>query len=218
METEQPTQPIQETKPKSKPKAKKQLGIPVAVLIAVVLMLAGAGGAWLWRSKDADKQSKNQQDEISELQAKVTKAEKDLADEKSKSEEDNSDKSSSSSTAPSSTALENIKASITSGNTAALEGYMASTVNVIIAASEGMGNRTPTQAITDLEYLDAGTDPWNFSLSAATLADYASGDYSQYFPSTALVGKSANNYVVSFNFNSSGKISGIFMAVNANLL
>ena len=95
---------------------------------------------------------------------------------------------------------------------------MASTIKVIIAASEGIGDRTPVQAINDLKYLDSATDPWDFALNATTLSKYQSGDYKDYFKSTSIVGKSANNYVISFNFDSSGKINGIFMSVNSDLL
>ena len=95
---------------------------------------------------------------------------------------------------------------------------MAASVNVILAASEAYGPQTPTQAIKDLDYLNSATDPWDFALSSTTLAKYQSGDYKQYFPTTALVGQSANDYVVSFQFDSSGKINGIFMTVSADLL
>jgi hypothetical protein len=122
------------------------------------------------------------------------------------------------STAPSQATIDNVEASITSGNTAALEGYMASTVNVIIAASEGIGSRTPAQAVGDItSYISSATDPWSFALPAATLSGWASGSYSQYFPSGAVVGKSANNMVISFSFTS-GKISTVFMAKDATLL
>lgn len=89
---------------------------------------------------------------------------------------------------------------------------MASIIKVIIAAAEGIGDRTPTQAISDLKYVENATDPWDFDLPVATLTAYATGDYTQYFPDGALVGKSADNRVISFTFNSSGKISGIFMS------
>ena len=121
-------------------------------------------------------------------------------------------------TLPTEAVRQSIKESITSGNTAALEGYMASTVRVIVAASEGIGDRTPTQAISDLKYIDAATTPWNFALDGTTLAKYGSGDYKAYFSSNSIVGKSANNFVISFNFNSAGKINGIFMTNSADLL
>lgn len=114
---------------------------------------------------------------------------------------------------------ENTAAAISSGNTAALEGYMADSVNVVIAASEKTGAETAAQAVADLAYLDAGTDPWDFDLAAATLTTYKNGFYGQYFATdSTIVGQSANNYVVSFGVNASGKIDVVFMAVNADLL
>lgn len=112
----------------------------------------------------------------------------------------------------------NIAAAISSGNTAALEGYMASSVNVVIAASDKTGSESPAQAVTDLGYLSAGTDPWNFNLSAATLTTFKNGFYGQYFGNGTYVGESTNKYVVSFGINASGKIATIFMAQNAELL
>ena len=121
-------------------------------------------------------------------------------------------------TAPSAAELENIKASITSGNTAALEGYMASSVYEVIAASESAGAKTPTDAINGLSYINPGGDnTWDFALPTATLSAYQAGFYKQYFPTTALVGKSSDDHVVSFQFDSTGKISGIFMAIASTL-
>lgn len=119
------------------------------------------------------------------------------------------------STVPSATQASNIKAAITSGNTAALQSYMASSVSVVIAASEGMGPQTPAQAVKDVDYVSAGTN-WDFALPAATLSKYQSGAYKQYFPANALVGQSSNKYLISFQFDSSGKIDAIFMAKNAD--
>jgi len=183
------------------------------MLLVVVLIAGAAYGAYWWRDKAAKKDNKQQTSEITELKQKVTKLEKDLAKQKTKPED-----AETMAKAPTAEVLDNIKAAITSDNTAALEGYMASTVRVILAASEGIGDRTPTQAISDLSYLDDATDPWNFNLPAATIDGYQAGGYKQYFPETALVGKAANGYVVSFTFNSDAKISGIFMSVSDDLL
>jgi hypothetical protein len=120
-------------------------------------------------------------------------------------------------TAPTAAQLESIQESITSENTAALEGYMASSVNVIIAASEAYGAQTPLQAVKDVDYVKDG-DTWDFALPAATLATYRAGDYKAYFPTTALVGKSTNGYVISFQFDSAGKINGIFMTNHDSIL
>jgi len=208
---ERPTlqQPTRVPERSSKPK--KGAKTLMLALLILVLIAAGAGAYW-WRDKEAKAQAKKQTEEIAQVKRQLheAKAEMEVAeiDEGERNAEDS----------PAAANEENIKDSIKSGNTAALEGYMASTVRVIIAASEGVGNRTPTQAINDLKYLDSATDPWNFALSTDTLNEYANGDYAQYFPLGAVVGKSADDKVVSFTFNSSGKINGIFMAVNADLL
>lgn len=189
----------------------------MGLIFLAILLLATAGtGAYLWRDSQAKKQQKDNLAKITDLQTKVTNLEKQNKTPAAASSAPSSNASTS--TSPSAAAIQSIKESITSDNTAALEGYMASTVKVIIAASEGIGDRTPVQAIGDLKYLDSATDPWDFNLNATTLASYQTGDYKDYFKSNSIVGKSANNYVISFNFDSAGKINGIFMSVNADLL
>lgn len=113
---------------------------------------------------------------------------------------------------------ENIAAAIQSQNTAALEGYMADSVTVVIAASEKGGAETAAQAVSDLDYLKNGTSPWNFALAPDVLTNYGNGFYKQYFGDRTVVGKSDNDYVVSFHVNDSGKIDTVFMSINADLL
>lgn len=108
---------------------------------------------------------------------------------------------------------DNIEAAIGTMNTATLEGYIASSVTVVLAASEFGGPRTPAQAITDLNYLSSATGPWDFDLPADVISAYQSGFYAQYFPDGAIVGKSSDNYIVSFGLNEDGDIDQIFMAV-----
>jgi uncharacterized protein HemX len=172
------------------------------LILVIVAILGGAG----WYVYDANKKANNSYDSASKSSNATPKAAK-------KSESKTAE-----SKAPSQATLDNIKASITSKNTAALEGYMAASVNVILAASEAYGPQTPAQAVKDVDYVSGGTEPWNFALPAATLAQYQAGDYKQYFPASALVGKSANDYVISFQFDSAGKINGIFMTNTASVL
>jgi len=174
----------------------------IILLIAVVLAAAGFAG---WKVFSADDTDKNAQQSDSNASG-------------SSEAQSSAEASSEAETLPSADTLENIKASITSDNTAALEGYMAASVNVILAATEAYGPQTPTQAITDLEYVAGATDPWDLALPAATLATYKAGGYSSYFPDNALVGKSADNYLVSFQFDSAGKINGIFITSHAETL
>ncbi len=122
---------------------------------------------------------------------------------------------------PSATTIDNIEASITSGNTAALEGYMATSVNVIIAASEGLGAKTSAEAVTSItSFITLDTTSWDydFTLSASTLSSYNKGSYSQYFPSNAVVGKASSKKVISFSFDCNAKISTVFLAANEALL
>ncbi|MBA3757834.1 hypothetical protein H0X09_03145 [Candidatus Saccharibacteria bacterium] len=184
------------------------------LLTALLLIVAAAYGTYYWRDKEANTITKRQQSEIAALEQRVSDLRRAVADAKNEVAQDEAAEPK----APALATLDNIEAAVKSGNYAALQGYMATKVNVIIAASGGVGERTAAQAVTDIKYLDTGTDPWDFSLPEATLSDYRAGDYKQYFPATAFVGKSANNYLVSFNFDGDSKINGIFMAANANQL
>lgn len=178
------------------------------MIVGVMLLVAGP---YWWRDTQAKQDRRENAEQIAELQAKVTELE-------AKAAEQTEDEAEEEPKASASDVKENIAAAISSGNTAALQGYMAQKVRVIIAASEGVGDRTPAQAISDLKYLDSATDPWNFNLNDTTLAQYGAGGYGQYFPAGAVVGRSADDKVVSFTFDAGGKISGIFMAADAELL
>lgn len=210
---------VDENESKQKNPSHKMTRILAGLLALFVVVTTALGGLSYILNSNAKKQQSAQQEEID----KLAQEKKDLLEQLKKAKADL--KSAKSAAAPSSTCsdptsadLENIKASITSGNTAALEGYMADTVTVIYAASEGLGPQTPTQAIADLKYLNSATNPWDFALPAATISAWASGGYSSYISTDSLVGKSANNYVVAFSFDCSGDIDTIFMAANSALL
>lgn len=197
-------------------KKQKSYKTLIFLIIIVVILAIGVAG-YVYRNNKANDQSKKDQATIARLEQEI----KDLKSQINSSKNITANDNSSTKTVvavPSANVIANIADAIKSGNTAALEGYMASSVLVILAASEGIGAQTPAQAVSDLKYLDSATDPWNFSLDSATLTKYANGDYKTYFKANTLVGKSANNYVVAFNFNEAGKINGIFMAVSADLL
>lgn len=114
---------------------------------------------------------------------------------------------------------ENTAAAISSGNTAALEGYMATSVNVVIAGSEKSGVESAAAAVKDLDYLNPLSTTWNFALDNATLTTYQNGFYKQYFgATTTIVGQAANGYVVSFGVDASGKINVVFMSASTDQL
>lgn len=186
-------------------KESRGIGKKILKLLLILILLAAAAAAgWYYRDMDAKEDAKVASAEIAALKDKNSKLEQDLAAAKA---------ANTAARTPSAETLDDIKAAVQSGNYAALESLMEDKVTVIVAASDGVGERTPAQAVADLAYLDDGTDPWDFALTAAILDGFRDGDYAKYFPQTALVGKSANNYVVSFSFDNDGeKINTIFMS------
>lgn len=190
------------------------------VLLVLVLLAAAAGAAYYWRDMSAKEKEKQQASDLSSLQQKNSKLEKELADAKAKSGS-TTDETACTSKSPSAAAIGNIEASITSGNTAALEGYMASSVNVIIAASEGLGMKTPAEAVSGISTFitnDPSSWDYDFGLSASLVGSYGKGFYGQYFPDNAVAAKASNQKVISFSFDCNGKISTVFLAANADLL
>ncbi|MEI7539447.1 MAG: hypothetical protein WCJ36_01600 [Candidatus Saccharibacteria bacterium] len=197
---------------------KKRLLVSKPILISIlvlVLMLASAAGAYYWRDSQANSFEKRQSDNISKNQTVIKSLREQLTNKVS------NDSVACTEIAPTATVIGSIEASITSGNTAALEGYMASSVNVILAASEAYGQQTPTQAVTDVtNFISNDINSWdyNFSLPAATLNTYKQGSYSQYFTNISVVGKATNNQVISFSFDCTGKIDTVFLATTASVL
>ncbi len=187
----------------------KKVTIESVMVVLLIILLATCGAVAYWhRDQAAKKQQKQQAAAIVALQAQ-------LADHVDMAADTVADTPTPVVTTDK---TENIIAAIKSDNTAALEGYMAPKVHVIIAATEGIGDRTPAQAIGDLNYIKDATDPWNFAPPSSTLDRYRAGDYAQFFPVGAIVGKSADDRVVSFTFDSDGKINGIFMSSKESLL
>ena len=184
----------------------KGFGALEGVLILVIIGIVGFAGWDVYASPK--KTSSVYENSSTDIATKVTK--------KSTATDQTAN------TAPSSpisdTLKDNTAAAIESQNTAALEGYMADSVTVVIAASEKGGAESATLAVKDLDYLKAGTSPWDFNLPVANLTAYKNGDYKQYFGTNTIVGKSANGYVVAFGINNAGKIDTVFMAANSSLL
>ena len=199
-----------EKKKKKKEKIKQQGFAPLqALLLLVIVSVVGFAGWYVVNSKNNANNSYNNA-------SKVNNADK------------TSYKKSTTSKTPAtptpaapviSAALkENTAAAIDSKNTAALEGYMANSVNVVVAGSEHNVTDTAMQAVTELGYFKDSVSPWNFSLDAATLTSYKNGSYGQFFGTNTIVGKSTDGMVVSFRVNASSKIDVVFMAAQASLL
>jgi len=196
-------------KGKTKPK-----GIIIWALACLLLIVAGAG-AYIWRDMDAKKDADSNKEAVASLEKKISDLEKQISDSQKTS---TTDTEKTVCKEPTASAKENIIASITSKNTAALEGYMATSVRVVLAASEAAFDRTPTKAISDIEYVVNAEEPWNFSLSTATLDTYKAGFYKDYFKANSIVGVAKDKKVVVFNFDCNGKINAVFMASSSDLL
>jgi len=207
--------------PTTKP-AKKSV-LKTVLLIAGILILAGlaVGGTYWWRDKTANDFEKKQSDEISSLDKTITSLEKQLADANYQLNGGNAAEITCEVKSPTDKIISNIQASITSGNTAALEGYMAASVNVVFAASGGAGSKTSAQAVASIsDFITKDTSSWdyNFALPAVTLTAYSNGTYGKYFPTGAVVGVATNKQVISFSFDCNAKISTVFMAASEDLL
>ncbi len=184
-------------------------------LLALTVAGAAVLGVYAWQNNELDNVRSDYESQISNLEDKVSKLQKAA---KNAGAKKSAEKPAEIKEIPVTT-KENVEAAISSDNTAAIESYMDNSVKVIVAASEGIGDRTPVQAVGDLDYLNNAVDPWNFDLPAATITDWQSGDYASYFPdSLRIIGRSADGHVVVFKFNSSGKITDIFMAASDDLL
>jgi len=93
----------------------------------------------------------------------------------------------------------NVRDAVSSGNTAALEGYFAPTVSVIIMSSECCGDMTPIHAIEALDYVTGAPGPWNWSIPPATLTQWhANYYYGSLFTGDDITGVAADGTVVSF--------------------
>lgn len=203
---------------KASRKPKKWMLLLIIVIVLLLLALAG----WLaWQLKQCRDQHTKDKNTNQTLQSKVDSLTKQVQQAKASSSSGSSSSTSSTATTPTCSGATltadlkgNISDAISSKNTAALEGYMASSVTYVLAASEKGGAETPAQAVADLEYVNSNaTAPWDFNLSTATINSYKAGFYSQYFDGTIHVGKSANNYVISFGFDDCSKINRIFVAL-----
>lgn len=216
IKVEAPMPIITEPKPKT---AKKAAGKTIFTIFLVIFLIAAGAAAYWWRDKTANDSADAQAANIATLDAKVKTLEAQLANADSPVIDPIACDTPCAPVAPSANVIENIKLSITSGNTAALEGYMAASVKVVLAASGGTGSSTPTQAVSNItEFISDATSPWNFAIAASILTQYAAGSYGSYFPSIAVVGASANNKLISFDFDCSGKINTVFLVTNQSIL
>lgn len=200
--------------PVAKPKKRRMSKRTVLMAATIVFSLAiGAVGSYFLRNMTANKQYKQDVADMKFLEQSNADLQKQVNDAKAAAT------SVPAATTANTSVAQNVQAAITAGNTAALTGYMAPKVYVVIAASEGLGLKAPADATTAVtNFIKSAKAPWNFNQPAATLGQWGSGDYAQYFPANALVGKAASNQVISVTFNANGKVNMIFMSADSKLL
>jgi len=192
-------------------------------VLILVMVGTSAGASYWWRNKTASEIEKKLNDNVASLQKTVKDLDGKLAVEKAKNtESSDNEQTVCTPVAPSDSVIGNIKASITSGDTSALEGYMAATsVDVTLAGTKSYGEQTPILAVNDIStFLSDDLNSWdyNFSLPTATLNTYKQGSYAKYFPDIAVVGKATNKKVISFSFDCNAKIDTVFLAPSEDLL
>lgn len=112
----------------------------------------------------------------------------------------------------------NLADAISSGNTAAVEGYLADPTRVVIAASDADSMDSPVDAVLALDYVHPGTGFWDFELDPQIVDVYrANPSYGQFFPSGAIVGRSSGGPVIAF-VPARDRIGTIFMALDESLI
>lgn len=186
----------------------------IVYVLAIFLFIIATSALtyWLTDMSNSDIESRLN-NEIKQLKSENDSLNKDLKD---KSDTDTIKQSGDTKT-PDENDLGNIKAAISTGNTEPLQGYMAQTVSVILAASEGMGDRTSVQATLDVTDFIDGAGTWDFNLSASVLSSYGKSFYGQYFLNNSIVGKSSSGKIISISFNESAKINQIFLATTEDI-
>lgn len=203
----------------------RNVGTVLTFVVLIVTLVVGVG-AYYYRDQQARDAQKKASVQMQNLQTQVNTLKKQLSAQPSMADTTPSSGDSQKTNVacdpsrPNSASLDNIKASITSGNTAALQGYMAPSVTVIYAASDGLGPRSAEQAVGDVTSFVGNIMQvsWSFDIPASVLSSYGQGSYKQYFQGTALVAKSSTARVLVFNFDCTGKINGAFMVMNESEL
>lgn len=186
------------------------------IALVVLLILGGSAAAFLWRDMTAKDSEAKQTATITSLKKSIASLTAELNVAKDMTV---NGQTACTPVAPVAATIDNIKSSITSGNTAALEGYMATNVNIISTDTGSSTFNTPAKAVTSITgFIASATQPWNFALPSSVLDKYSAGGFGKYLSSVAVVGLSANNKVISFGFDCQGKISTILLSPNTSLL
>lgn len=195
--------------------SKKTISKKVMYTLIVILLIIATSALTYWLTDISNNDIESRlNNEIKQLKSENDNLTKDLKD----SSDTDVIEQSNNTKLPDEDDLGNIKSAISIGNTEPLQGYMAQTVSVILAASEGIGDRTPMQATLDITNFIDSAGTWDFNLSASVLSSYGKSFYGQYFPINAVVGKSSNGKIISLSFDENAKINQVFFATAEDVL
>lgn len=184
------------------------------ITCVVIIFALAVAGVYFWRGSQLQSLNKKHDEEVATLNKTVEALKKEITSNAAKAKSGSKDTTDSTAASKAT-----ISSAVRNKDFSTLGPLMTDPVRVIIAASEGIGDRTPAKAMEDLKYLNSATGTWNFDVPAATIADWKTGDYGSYIPEVGgVIGLSSDGYVVIFKLNSANKVSDIFMSVNAELM
>jgi hypothetical protein len=179
--------------------------IPVAVLLTLLLAACGPGSP--------DPEVSDPSGSASPTPTETETDEADDSDEEADDEEADDEEADGPEPETGLTASDraNLRDAITSGNTAAVEGYLSNPVRLIIMSTECCFDVTPAQAVAELSYVTGAPGPWNFSLPSATTDPWHTNTYYGYlFTGDDITGRAADGTIVSFGI-SGGQVTTILM-------
>lgn len=180
--------------------------IPATVLLT--LLLAGCGGGSPAPTPEGNADSTPSSSTTETSTTETSTAEPGEAGEADEADESGADEPEEGLTASD---RANIRDAITSGDTAAIEGYLSNPVRVIIMSSECCWDITPSEAVSQLSYVTGAPGPWNFSLPSATTDPWHTNVYYGYlFTGDDITGRAADGTIVSFGI-SGGQVTTILM-------
>lgn len=189
---------------------KKGKAAMVASIVLAILLAASVGLlAWVYMQAEADK--KKLSDEKAQLQVQIDLLMASASPEASAAPAACND-------TPSDSMKANIKDALDSKNTAVFETYVTDPVIFVLAGTEKGGQDSAAEAAQGMSYTHSATGPWDFDLSAETIANYEAGFYRDYFDANTYAGKADSGMVASFDFDCDGKIKQIFISASEDML
>ena len=198
-----------DSKPNSQNKnesvASSSIPSSVWIILAVLVLIISNVATYFVTSVLANKKLVDVQNKADDLQKKLSE------NDPSNPSSQNSKNPGSISSNVSADTKAKVQDAVGSNNYQNLASLLGGSVNVIKAGS-GSSMQSVQQAIESLNYLNGSSGAWNWNLTPEQLAQYQQGNNAQYFGNNAIVGQSANGYVVSIIVDDNGQVTTIFMS------